>query len=127
MRILSKKYSSARAQSNSLATHNRRLLSALLATFLSAWASVTAAQDEAIDPEQAYQNSCFACHGTGAAHAPEVGDVIEWEIRLEKGLDTLVQNTINGLNGIMPARGLCVDCSDDDLRAIVEYMLENSE
>jgi cytochrome c5 len=56
-----------------------------------------------------------------------VGDVIEWEIRLEKGLDNLVQNTINGLNGVMPAKGLCVDCSDQQLKAIVEYMLENSE
>ncbi|MFK7864658.1 MAG: cytochrome c5 family protein [Pseudohongiellaceae bacterium] len=84
------------------------------------------AQEGNFDPATVYENTCFACHGTGAAHAPEVGDIIEWEIRLEKGLDSLVENTINGLNGIMPARGLCVDCSDDELREIVEYMLENS-
>ena len=29
------------------------------------------------------------CHGTGQVHAPVVGDTIEWEIRLEKGFDTL--------------------------------------
>lgn len=79
------------------------------------------------DAETAYKNTCAACHDTGAAHAPEVGDVIEWEIRLDKGMDTLVQSTINGLNGIMPQRGLCTDCSDDDLKAIVEYMLASSQ
>ncbi|MFT5937702.1 MAG: cytochrome c5, partial [Pseudohongiellaceae bacterium] len=88
---------------------------------------VYAVEADSFDPAQTYQNTCFACHGTGAAHAPEVGDVIEWEIRLEKGLDTLVQNTISGLNGVMPAKGLCVVCSDEQLKAVVEYMLEHSE
>ncbi|NQV70303.1 MAG: cytochrome c5 family protein [Pseudohongiella sp.] len=86
-----------------------------------------AAEEEKFDAAKAYQASCFACHGTGAAHAPEVGDIIAWEIRLEKGLDTLVQNSITGLNGIMPPRGLCADCSDLQLKAIVEYMLEGSQ
>lgn len=89
--------------------------------------NMMAADTENFDAEAKYQTTCFACHGTGAAHSPEVGDVIEWEIRLEKGLDTLVQNTIDGLNGIMPRRGLCADCSDEDLRAIVEFMLESSK
>ena len=88
---------------------------------------LSAAESDEFDADQAYQASCYACHGTGQAHAPIVGEVIEWEIRMEKGLETLVQNTINGLNGIMPARGLCVACSDEELRAIVEYMLEQSK
>lgn len=93
---------------------------------LFAWPTF-AAESESYDAAAAYQATCFACHGTGQAHAPVVGDVIEWEIRLDKGIDTLVQNTVNGLNGMMPARGLCTDCSDDQLRAIVEYMLEESK
>ncbi|NKB34803.1 MAG: cytochrome c5 family protein [Pseudomonadales bacterium] len=89
--------------------------------------TVFAAESENYDAAAGYQATCFACHGTGQAHAPEIGDVIEWEIRSEKGFDTLVQNTINGLNGIMPPRGLCADCTDNQLRAIVEYMLEESK
>lgn len=84
------------------------------------------ADEDAFDAEQTYQATCFACHGTGAAHSPEVGDQIEWEIRMEKGMDTLVQNTITGLNGIMPPRGLCANCSDEQLKAIVEFMVESS-
>ncbi len=86
-----------------------------------------AAEAEEFDAAAKYQSTCYACHGTGAAHAPEVGDIIEWEIRLEKGMDTLLRNTIAGLNGIMPPRGLCTDCSDDNLKSIIEYMLENSK
>jgi len=111
---------------------NRRqpksMLQALLGIFILAGASNEAlSADGDFDAAQVYQDTCFACHGTGAAHAPIVGEVIEWEIRLEKGLDTLVQNTIKGLNGMMPARGLCTDCSDEDLKAIVEFMLEGSK
>lgn len=90
--------------------------------------SITLAQEsENFDAASKYQSTCFACHGTGQAHAPVVGDVIEWEIRLEKGIDTLLQNTINGLNGMMPPRGLCVDCSDEQLKIIVDYMLDESK
>ena len=88
--------------------------------------SLYATESNDFDAAKKYQGTCFACHGTGQAHAPVVGDVIEWEIRLEKGLDTLVQSTINGLNGMMPARGLCTDCSDEQLKAIVDYMLDQS-
>jgi len=89
--------------------------------------SLMAAESEDFDVEAVYQLRCYACHGTGAAQAPMLGDVIAWEIRLEKGLDTVVQNAINGLNGSMPPRGLCAECSDDNLKAIVDYMIEMSK
>jgi len=74
------------------------------------------------DAAGAYQMSCNACHGTGAAGAPMLGDVGAWEARMEKGMDALMSNVINGV-GAMPARGICMTCSDDDLQAIVNYML----
>ncbi|MFT4863469.1 MAG: cytochrome c5 [Pseudohongiellaceae bacterium] len=110
--------------------HSNSFTTAITTSLLFLIASISTvhgAESESFDATAKYQSTCFACHGTGAAHAPEVGDVIEWEIRLDKGLETLVQNTISGLNGIMPARGLCTDCSDDQLKQIVEYMLENSQ
>lgn len=104
----------------------RKTQYALACTLLMFTSQNNAAEDPAFDAEQTYQATCFACHGTGAAHSPEVGDQIEWEIRMEKGMDTLVQNTINGLNGIMPPRGLCATCSDEQLRAIVDFMVQSS-
>ena len=72
--------------------------------------------------------SCFACHSTGAAGAPKVGpgNAEAWTARVEKGMDVLVTNAINGLN-VMPPKGLCFTCSDDDLRAIVQYMVDSSK
>ena len=105
-----------------------RIFLVSMTTIVSYFSSMSWAQEtENFDASSKYQSTCFACHGTGQAHAPVVGDVIEWEIRLEKGIDILVQNTINGLNGMMPPRGLCVDCSDDELKKIVEYMLDESK
>ena len=74
------------------------------------------------DAAGAYQLSCNACHGTGAAGAPMLGDAGAWEARTEKGMEALMSNVINGV-GAMPARGICMTCSDDDLQAIVNYML----
>ena len=73
-----------------------------------------------------FQASCFACHGTGAAGAPKVGDAAAWGPRAAKGIDGLMNSALNGLNA-MPPRGTCGNCSDDDLKAAVEYMVENSK
>ena len=83
---------------------------------------------DGFNAETTYMASCFACHSTGAAGAPKVGagNAAVWETRLEKGLDTVVANAINGVN-TMPAKGLCFTCTDDDLRAVVEYMVDSSK
>ncbi len=73
-----------------------------------------------------YNSKCMICHASGTAGAPKIGSPDDWAPRLENGLDALYSNAINGLNG-MPAKGLCMDCSDDELKASVDYMLENSK
>ena len=59
---------------------------------------------DGFNAEQKYMASCFACHSTGAAGAPKVGAgmMSEWEPRLEKGLDAVVANAINGVNRCLP-------------------------
>ena len=42
---------------------------------------------------------------------------------MEKGMEAVMANVITGLTA-MPPRGLCFDCSDDDLLALVEYMVK---
>lgn len=73
--------------------------------------------------QQVYDNYCMACHAAGVAGAPAFGNDEAWAPRLEKGMDTLYASTINGLN-IMPPRGTCSDCSDEELRASVDYMVD---
>ncbi|MCF6436587.1 MULTISPECIES: c-type cytochrome [Pseudoalteromonas] len=69
--------------------------------------------------EQVYQAACFACHGTGALGAPKTAD--DWAPRLAKGADVLLDHAINGFNA-MPPRGTCMDCSDDEIAAAIEFM-----
>ena len=71
--------------------------------------------------EDRYNKSCVFCHGSGAAGAPKTGDQAAWAPRLEKGMDTLLEHTRSGI-GAMPPRGMCADCSDDEFRALIEYM-----
>ena len=75
----------------------------------------------AFDAAATYQMSCFACHSSGVAGAPKLDDKEAWSELMAKGLDMVMANVINGLNA-MPPKGMCFDCSDDDLRALVDYM-----
>ncbi len=76
--------------------------------------------------EDIYGSKCIACHGSGAAGAPKLGDVGAWTARIGKGIDVLYTSAISGFNG-MPAKGLCMDCSDDEIKVAVDYMVEQSK
>lgn len=88
--------------------------------------AVASAGGGAKSPEDIYNTNCMACHATGAAGAPKMGDAAAWSDRLGKGIDQVYANAINGING-MPAKGLCMSCSDDDIKAVVDYIVDNSQ
>jgi cytochrome c5 len=73
-----------------------------------------------------YQKSCSTCHAMGVANAPILGNKDQWESRISKGKDVLYKSAIEGLAPTMPAKGMCFSCSDDDLRAIVDYMIDEA-
>ncbi len=76
--------------------------------------------------EAIYNQSCTACHSTGAGGAPRLGDHAQWVTILQaRDLATVYDHAINGYRG-MPAKGLCMDCSDDEVKAAVDYMIDNS-
>lgn len=70
-----------------------------------------------------YNSSCIACHGSGVLGAPKKDDAAGWGPRLENGFDAVWQNAINGIGG-MPPMGTCGDCSNDDIKAAIEFMIE---
>ena len=75
--------------------------------------------------ESNYNRTCATCHNAGVAGAPRMGDMVAWAPRLEKGMETLYQSVIAGLPPAMPAKGMCFNCSDDDLKALVDYMVDS--
>lgn len=80
--------------------------------------------------QSVYQSKCLACHATGAAGAPKMGDKADWEPRIAQGVDTLVKHAIEGFKGAkgyMPPKGGFTSLSDDEVKATVAYMVkENS-
>ncbi len=78
--------------------------------------------------EDVYNAACMACHTTGAGGAPMLGDVAAWADRIAKGTDVLYDSGVNGIAGTgMIAKGGCMDCSDDEIYAAVDYMIEGSQ
>lgn len=85
-----------------------------------------AASDEPRTGDEVYASACQACHSTGAAGAPKIGEQSAWADRVEKGRDTLVTHAIEGFNA-MPAMGGCGSCSEEEIEKAVEHMLSQLE
>ena len=85
--------------------------------------STTVATTVVANVESNFNKSCATCHNSGVAGAPKYADASAWAPRIEKGIDALYASTINGLPPAMPQKGMCFSCSDDDLRALVDYMV----
>lgn len=80
--------------------------------------------------KEVYDAACFICHATGVAGAPKIGDTGAWTPRLAQGMDTIYTHAIKGFMGeagLMPPKGGRMDYSDDDVKAAVDYMVENSD
>ncbi len=73
--------------------------------------------------EAIYGQYCQLCHASGLAGAPKQGDSAAWQTRLDGhgSFDALLQSAINGLN-VMPPKGNCSDCSDEELSAAIEFI-----
>ena len=72
-----------------------------------------------------YDQSCAACHATGAAGAPRIGVKEEWESRFAQGLDTLVDHAVKGIRA-MPAKGGNPALTEANIRDSVGYMLDET-
>ena len=73
--------------------------------------------------EQVY-SKCQSCHDSGIMDAPKFGSLEDWAPRIERGIDDLVMVAIAGKGG-MPARGACMDCSDNEIKLAVQYMIDS--
>lgn len=71
-----------------------------------------------------YRASCSACHDSGVAGAPKLGDKAAWGSRIAAG--NLHANALNG-KGAMPAKGGNASLSDADVKAAVDYMVSQAK
>lgn len=72
-----------------------------------------------------YSANCAACHTSGAAGAPKLGDAGAWGARIAQGYETLVKHAIEGIRA-MPAKGGNPDLDDVEVARAVVYMANQS-
>jgi len=88
-----------------------------------------AASAQLTDGKSVFESACVACHGSGIAGAPRIGDLAAWAPRIAQGVPTLEKHAISGFQGkagMMPAKGGRMDLSDDLVRLAVEHMVSQS-
>lgn len=76
-----------------------------------------------------FGKTCAMCHAAGVAGAPKPGDKADWGPRVAQGKDVLYKHAIEGFTGakgMMPARGGGASLSDDEVKAAVDYMADQS-
>ncbi|ASQ45055.1 c-type cytochrome [Legionella clemsonensis] len=95
------------------------------ATMQPAETETTAAKQE--EPGQAiYEKYCSVCHRDGVAGAPKFRVAADWKERLAtKKFEGLTASAIKGINA-MPPKGTCMECSDEEIKDAVQYMLPQS-
>ena len=76
-----------------------------------------------------YGKTCALCHAAGVAGAPKPGDKDDWGPRIAQGKDTLYKHAIEGYTGskgAMPARGANAKLTDEEVKAAVDFMADQS-
>lgn len=93
--------------------------------------SAKVATSSAINGQAIWQAHCSACHQTGVAGAPRIGDKAAWAPILKTtDLATLYQHAIQGFSGklgFMPPKGGAMSLSNAEVEAAVRYMVDKSK
>ena len=83
--------------------------------------ATTGAKADTGAPPALFAQVCTACHSTGVAGAPKLGDKAAWAPRIAQGIDALTASAIKG-KGAMPPKGGST-ASDADIKSVVTYMV----
>lgn len=76
-----------------------------------------------------YGKTCSLCHSANVAGAPKPGDKADWGPRIAQGMDVLHKHALEGFTGAkgqMPARGGAATLTDDEVKAGVAFMVDQS-
>ena len=74
---------------------------------------------------EVFKGTCAACHQTGVAGAPKIGDKAAWAPRLKEGQKQLTSDAIKGIRA-MPPKGGNASLSDDEVARAVVFMANQS-
>ena len=80
---------------------------------------------EIIVGESIWATACFRCHRYGTNGATLLENKAYWDQAATKGLDELYKSVWEGKkgeNGVMPPKGFCNLCSEDEIKKSVLYI-----
>lgn len=87
-------------------------------------AKATSGDEDPVAAEN-YNTYCSACHSNKAIGAPVIGDKKAWASVLEKGIDKVYENAINGVNAMPPKGGS--NLSVEDFKAVINYLVKKAK
>lgn len=73
--------------------------------------------------KQIYERVCTDCHSSGVMEAPLFCITEAWKPRIAKGMEVLVQHTLQGFNN-MPAKGGSETLTAEESTNAVAYMVD---
>ena len=86
------------------------------------------AYDGTLDGSVIFNNLCTGCHTAGVGGAPTM-DQAHWSARIAQGTETLYKHAIEGYTGpdggIMPPKGGNPALTDEQVKATVDWILDN--
>lgn len=74
--------------------------------------------------ETVFNAQCAACHTTGAAGAPKLGDAASWANRIQTGFEALVASALKGKGAMPPQSG--GDYSDTEIARAVAFLANSA-
>ncbi|MFN9123098.1 MAG: c-type cytochrome [bacterium] len=102
-----------------LARPGRR--ASLLVLMVGLLAPAAFAAETAASGEQVYKQVCMACHATGVANAPKLGDRTAWAPLIKEGQEVLTAHAWVGVRA-MPPKGGQADLPLDAFARATAYM-----
>jgi cytochrome c len=77
------------------------------------------------DAGKAYEANCAMCHAADGMGAPVLGDKAAWDVVVNKGIEKVYDNGINGINGMPPKGGSSL--SNTEFKSVVDYIVNSSK
>ncbi len=87
---------------------------------------MTPTQEMLDSGKETFDKFCFICHKEGIGGAAMLTDKVRWTNNKAKDLEVLIQHVHDGFTGeygTMTPKGTCMECSKDDLRDAIFYMM----